>query len=45
MTTETNMTTMLDVAHVKKKPGDGAIIYGVYIEGARWLTGEDAGDT
>ena len=44
MTTETHMTTMLDVAHGKKKPGDGAFIYGVYIEGARWLTGEDAGD-
>ena len=38
------MTTMLDVAQVQKSPGDGALIYGVYMEGARWLTGEDAGD-
>lgn len=44
MTTETHMTTMLDVAQVQKSPGDGALIYGVYMEGARWLTGEDAGD-
>ena len=44
MTTETHMTTMLDVSQVKKSPGDGALIYGIYIEGARWLTGEDAGD-
>ena len=38
------MTTMMDVAQVRKTPGDGALIYGVYMEGARWLTGEDAGD-
>jgi len=44
MTTETHMTTMMDVAQVRKTPGDGALIYGVYMEGARWLTGEDAGD-
>ena len=44
MTTETHMTTWLDPAQVKKQPGDGAFIHGVYIEGARWISGEDAGE-
>ena len=38
------MTTWLDPAQIKKRPSEGAFIHGIFIEGARWMTGEDAGD-
>jgi len=44
MTTETHVTTYLKHDTLDYVPDDGAFIHGFYIEGARWPTGEDAGD-
>jgi len=44
MTTETHVTTYLKPEQVEYYPEDGAFIHGLYIEGARWPTGDDAGD-
>jgi dynein heavy chain len=44
MTTETYMSTFLDPATVDYFPQDGAFVHGLFIEGARWPTGDEAGD-
>ena len=44
MTTETHVTTMLKASEADYYPTDGAFIHGLYIEGARWPTGDEAGD-
>lgn len=44
MTTETHMSTFLDHTQIDYYPEDGAFIHGLYIEGARWPQGEEAGD-
>ena len=55
MTTETHITTYLKPADIinartltgenlEAAPEDGAFIHGLFIEGARWPTGEEAGD-
>lgn len=44
MTTETYVTTYLKHDNLDYYPQDGAFIHGLYIEGARWPTGDDAGD-
>lgn len=44
MTTETHVTTFLKHEQIDYYPEDGAFIHGLYIEGARWPTGDEAGD-
>ena len=44
MTTETHITTFLKPEFVDYFPTDGAFVHGLYIEGARWPTGDEAGD-
>ncbi|CAM9463616.1 unnamed protein product [Sphacelaria rigidula] len=45
MTTETHITTYMEPTEVDYHPQDGAFVNGLYIEGARWSTGDEAGDT
>ena len=44
MTTETHVSTFTKAADVDYYPTDGAFAHGLYIEGARWPTGDEAGD-
>jgi dynein heavy chain, axonemal len=44
MTTETHVTTILKHTDVDYYPKDGAFIHGLFIEGARWPLGDEAGD-
>ena len=44
MTTETHMSTFMDPTTIDYHPTDGAFCHGMYIEGARWPIGEEAGD-
>lgn len=44
MTTETHVTTFLKPDAVDYYPVDGAFVHGLYIEGARWPTGDEAGE-
>ena len=44
MTIETHVTNMWDPSEVKDYAEDGCYIHGLYLEGARWPKGEDAGD-
>eukprot|EP00904_Undaria_pinnatifida_P003126 jgi/Undpi1/12814/HiC_scaffold_7.g02481.m1 len=45
MTTETHISTFMEPGEVEYYPQDGAFVSGLYIEGARWATGDEAGDT
>lgn len=44
MTTETHISTFMKPEQCDYVPQDGAFIHGFFIEGARWPTGEEAGD-
>jgi dynein heavy chain len=44
MTIETHVTTMWDPSEVKDYAEDGTYIHGLYLEGARWPKGDEAGD-
>jgi len=44
MTTETYISTFLRPEGIDYYPVDGAFVHGFYIEGARWPTGDEAGD-
>jgi dynein heavy chain len=44
MTTETYISTFVKSDAVDYYPTDGAFIHGLYIEGARWPIGEEAGE-
>jgi dynein heavy chain len=44
MTTETHVSTFLRPADVDYYPTDGAFAHGLYMEGARWPVGDEAGD-
>ena len=44
MTTETHITNYLKFENIDYYPQDGAFVHGLYIEGARWPTGDEAGD-
>jgi len=41
---ETHVTDMWDASEVKEYAKDGTYIHGLFIEGARWPRGEEAGD-
>merc|ERR1711871_169274 len=42
MTVETHVTTMLQPVQCEAYPEDGAYVHGLFIEGARWSTAEEA---
>ena len=44
MTIETHITTMWESSEVQDYAVDGTYVHGLFIEGARWPKGEDAGD-
>jgi dynein heavy chain len=44
MTTETYVSTYSKPEQCEAEPHDGAFIHGLYIEGARWPVGDEAGD-
>ena len=44
MTTETHVTNFYKQETVDYFPVDGAFVHGIYIEGARWPVGDEAGD-
>ena len=44
MTVETHVTTMLQPEQVEAYPEDGACVHGLFIEGARWCTPEEAAE-
>lgn len=41
---ETHVTDMWDASEVKEYAKDGTYIHGLFIEGARWPRGDEAGD-
>ena len=41
MTTETHVTTMMRKDQIEEFPRDGRFIHGIFMEGARWLHGEE----
>ena len=44
MTTETHVTTFMKHDQIDYYPEDGAFVHGLFIEGARWPVGDEAGD-
>jgi dynein heavy chain len=44
MTTETHVSIYTKASEVDYHPTDGAFIHGLFIEGARWPIGDEAGD-
>jgi len=44
MVVATDITAMASPEEVTAQPSTGAFVYGLFIEGARWATGDDAGD-
>lgn len=44
MTTETHITTYLKHDGIDYYPQDGVFVHGLFIEGARWPVGEEAGE-
>ncbi|CAM9625284.1 unnamed protein product, partial [Phaeothamnion confervicola] len=45
MTVETHITTFTDPAQADYCPEGGAFVHGLYIEGARWPSGDELGET
>jgi dynein heavy chain len=45
MAVDTHVTTMLSAEEAKEFPEHGLYVHGLFMEGARWAVGEEAGET
>ena len=44
MAVETNVTTMMNAEEATAYPEDGMFVHGLFMEGARWATGDDVSE-
>lgn len=44
MTSQTNVTSIMDYSTLKEDPKDGSYIHGLFLEGAAWETGDEGSE-